>query len=155
MYINLAHVHEQPVMPANTASDGNQPVLLNLMDAIIAQKQRESGDVIQVDSVRADAVKALDYYLGLPVTKYREGTYSFWRNYSVTTNKAQKALCKLARIHLTPPPTSTGKYLMISSLFLTNNVCKALQALLVDHVFVKHSNNRHYHDLNGNDGFPV
>ena len=86
------------------------------MDAIIAQNQRETGDVVvvQVDSVRADALKVVDYYLGLPVTKYNEGTYSFWRDYS---DKAQKGLCKLARIHLTPPPTSTGIILVILSLF--------------------------------------
>ena len=106
----------QPVTPANTANIGNRPrpVMLSLMDSIIAQKQRDEGQVVQVDSVRADATKALDYYLGLPVTSDKEGPYSFWRDHSVTTDKAQKALCKLARIYLTPPPTSAGKIFVIS-----------------------------------------
>lgn len=101
---------QKPAMPTNPVTTEDRPVLLNLMDAIIAQNQRETGDVIQVDSVRADAVKAVDCYLSLPVTRHHEGTYSFWRNHSMTTDKAQKGLCKLSRIYLTPPPTSTGRY---------------------------------------------
>ena len=119
----LMHVFLQPAMPANTANNGNRPVMLNLMDEIIAQKQREEGQVIQVDTVRADATKALEYYLGLPVTPDKEGTYSFWRDYSVTTDKAQMALCKLARIYLTPPPTTIGKLIFAISFLTYNKQC--------------------------------
>ena len=79
----------------------------NLRSAIIADKQREMG-YIQTDTIRASTLKAVDYYLSLPLSEEHESTYSFWRQYSMTTDKAQKCLCNLARIYLTPPPTSTG-----------------------------------------------
>ena len=87
------------------------------MDAIIAQNQRETGQNLPGPSqrqrpltVREKAIDAVDEYLSLPVSTAEEGTYAFWREYKKTTDKAQKSLCKLARIHLTPPPTSTGKH---------------------------------------------
>ena len=55
--------------------------------------------------LREAAKKALDQYLSLPVTE--SDTYGFWRSYEKTTDMAQKSLCKMARIFLTPPPTST------------------------------------------------
>ena len=86
------------------------------MDAIIAQNQRGGGQNQPGPSqrqrpktVREKAIDALDEYLSLPVSTNEEGTYSFWREYQKTSDKARKALCELARIHLTPPPTSTGK----------------------------------------------
>ena len=79
------------------------------MDAIIAQNRREIGDTItEADPIRAAASGALEKYLSLPMSKAHEGTYAFWRDYKMTTDQAQKQLCNLARIHLTPPPTSTG-----------------------------------------------
>ena len=52
----------------------------------------------------------LDHYMGLPLSNLDESgddTFKFWRNYSVTSDKGQKALCRVARIYLTPPATST------------------------------------------------
>ena len=57
-----------------------------------------------------EARKAIEDYLSLPLSdpaENGEDAFKFWSNYSVTTNKAQKSLCHLARIFLTPPPTST------------------------------------------------
>ena len=71
---------------------------------MIAQSQRETGDIDEVDGIRMAASAALDSYLSLPVS---EDTFKFWRDYSRTTDKAQKSLCKLARKYLTPAPTST------------------------------------------------
>ena len=78
------------------------------MSAIIAQNQREAGDY-EMDETRIAAEKVIDSYLALPVSDpdLSEDTFAFWRDHSVTTNKAQKALCHLARVFLTPPPTST------------------------------------------------
>ena len=83
------------------------------MSAIIAQNQRETGDS-EVDTARLAAKTALEHYLALPLSdpddkKNPQDTFSFWKSYSVTTDEAQKALCHLARVYLTPPPTSTGK----------------------------------------------
>ena len=78
-------------------------------DKRIAKKAMETGD-IEIDSSRATAKKAIDHYLSLPLSdpeEKGEDTFKFWRDYSVTNDKAQKALCRLARHHLTPPPTST------------------------------------------------
>ena len=76
------------------------------MSRIIAQNEGSPDNV--VDSLRTVAQKALDSYLSLPVIGLNEDTFSFWRNYSITTDKAQKCLCDLARHYLTPAPTSTG-----------------------------------------------
>ena len=91
-------------------SNNNRPRLLCLMDAIIAQNVRETVGETHRDSTRGTALVALEHYLSLPVTKSNEGTYSFWKSYSMTTDRAQKSLCNVARVHLTPPPTSTGEY---------------------------------------------
>ena len=86
------------------------------MAAIRSQNQRETGDAslpfdeIPQDSTRIAATRAIDNYLGLPLSdadETGEDTFKFWRNYSVTRDTAQKALCNLARLFLTPPPTST------------------------------------------------
>ena len=77
------------------------------MSQIVAEGQG-TGDP-EVDGLRTDASSALEQYLNRPV---RSGTFSFWKEYSQTTDYAQKCLCKVARLFLTPPPTSTGKLLM-------------------------------------------
>ena len=86
------------------------------MAAIRSQNQRETGDASLTfqdtpqDSTRNAATKAVDNYLCLPLSdpdENGEDTFKFWRNYSVTRDTAQKALCNLARLFLTPPPTST------------------------------------------------
>ena len=91
-------------------------MLSRLRAAIIRQNQVETGDS-EIDTIRAQAQKALDDYLSLPILdEIQEGdapngsndTFIFWKNYSRTLNRAEKALAHLARIHLTPPPTSTG-----------------------------------------------
>ena len=77
------------------------------MSAIRARSQQGSGD-IEVDNVRRSAIKAIDTYLNLPLDDEDDAdTYAFWLNYSKTTDKAQKALCHLARKYLTPAATST------------------------------------------------
>ena len=77
--------------------------------ARVAQSERAAGD-IEIDSTRILAKKTIDNYLNLPLSDPEENgedTFKFWRNYSVTKDRAQKALCELARRYLTPPPTST------------------------------------------------
>ena len=73
----------------------------------------------EIDPTRTLAKKALDNYLSLPIlAEIQEGdapdasndTFIFWRNYSKNSNRAEKALAHLARIYLTPPPTSTGMF---------------------------------------------
>ena len=76
------------------------------MSARIARSEGSTEN--EVDGIRMSAKNALDHYLALPVV---EDTFVFWKNYAVTTDKAQKCLCKLARLYLTPPPTTTGIYL--------------------------------------------
>ena len=65
----------------------------------------------KTDEARIVAKKTVDHYLALPVSDpdKSEDSFAFWRKHNVTTNKAQKARCQLARVFLTPPPTSTGK----------------------------------------------
>ena len=89
--------------PANAA---NQGALSSRMSRIIARKK--GSQTTQDNGLRTMAEKALDSYLSLPVIGLNEDTFSFWRNYSVTSDKAQKCLCELARHYLTPAPTSTG-----------------------------------------------
>ena len=89
----------------------NDSGLKNLMAGIVARKVRETGDGAgAIDSTRTEATKAIDHYLALPLSdpdETGEDTFRFWRDYSITTDKAQKALCHLARLYLTPAPTST------------------------------------------------
>ena len=90
---------------------GQLPVFKNLMSEIRAQSQRESrlaGD-FEFDAVKKSATVAIEHYLSLPMDDEDGNSFTFWRNHSKTTDKAQRALCHLARIYLTPPPTSTGK----------------------------------------------
>ena len=94
------------------AAPSNAPRFKMLMSAIIAKNQRDS-QVSEVDAIRVAAQTALEHYLALPLSDPYDKTnpqdcFDFWRNYSVTTDKGQKALCHLARVFLTPPPTSTG-----------------------------------------------
>ena len=90
---------------------GNPPGLDSLMTAIIAQNQRETGDN-EIDTARIVAKATLQNYLNLPVhtddpdINFKADTFKFWKDYSVTTDKAQKHLAHLARQYLTPPPTS-------------------------------------------------
>ena len=83
------------------------------MAGIVARKVRETGDSVTLhvtDSMRTVAEKAINQYLALPLSnpdETGEDTFKFWRDYSITTDKAQKALCHLARLYLTPAPTST------------------------------------------------
>ena len=84
-------------------------VMRNLMAARVAQSVRDAGDT-EIDSSRIAAKKTIDNYLNLPLSDPEENgedTFKFLRNYSVTNDKSQKALCQLARRYLTPPPTST------------------------------------------------
>ena len=66
-----------------------------------------------MDQLRTAAKKAIEHYLSLPVLQPDDpetpDTFAFWKNHCWTTDKAQKGLCHLARLYLTPPPTSTGK----------------------------------------------
>ena len=89
----------------------------SLRAAIIRQNQQETGDS-EIDTIRKMATSALETYLNLPVLDEKEpnvpddptnDTFLFWKKYSKTSNEAQEALCHLARIYLTPPPTSTGE----------------------------------------------
>ena len=107
----------QATEPAGTSRDSkSKPEFSRLMASIIRQNQQETGDT-EIDTTREAAKKALENYLCLPVLAEKEeggrddpsnDTFLFWKNHSRTSDKAQKALCHVARIYLTPPPTSTG-----------------------------------------------
>ena len=96
------------------------------MASIVAQNQRTADPA--VDTLRISASAVLERYLSLPVSTHAEGTYQFWRNHSMTTDRAQKFLCELARIHLTPPPTSTG---MCNFYTIIVNNCPLATILLI------------------------
>ena len=87
-----------------TTNQTNQPALMSLMSQIISQGQ-QIAVVDEEERLRISAKTALDQYLSLPLSE--NDTFSFWRVYCQTNDRAQKSLAKLARIHLTPPPTST------------------------------------------------
>ena len=104
-------------------------MLSKLRADIIRKNQVQTGDS-EIDRTRNLAKKALEGYLSLPVLdEIQEGespdasndTFIFWRNFSKTNNKAEKALAHLARIHLTPPPTSTGMIYTMESRILTHS----------------------------------
>ena len=86
-------------------------MLSNIMTQIISESEQEPGngvaeiEVAEMDGIRVSAKVALNEYLSLPLSPVN--TFKFWKNYSQTTDRAQRSLCKLARLHLTPPPTST------------------------------------------------
>ena len=121
LIIDAHSLHSQPSNTSaprrETDGNDNRPVFLNLMDSIITQNQRETGDS-PADTFRKMAVGALDTYLYMPISKNHEGTYSFWRRHSMTIDVAQRGLCNLARTYLTPPPTSTGMWMLNFHLFL-------------------------------------
>ena len=58
------------------------------------------------DRLRRSAETALDQYLTLDTSDV-DDTFSFWRDYERTNDKARKSLCNQAKIFLTPAPTST------------------------------------------------
>ena len=116
-------------------ANGERSKLKNRMAAIVAQNQRETGD-IEIDATRLAAKKAIDNYLGLPLSDPEENgedTFKFWRNYSVTANKAQKALCHLARLYLTPPPTSTDVERLFSTAGGELNQKNGFESVLKSH----------------------
>ena len=90
------------------------PMVENLYQSIVTESQAEAGDM-EIDGQRLSARTVIDNYLNLPLSKHGEGTYTFWKEYTKTTDKAQKGLAHLARLYLTPPPTSTSKLLLANS----------------------------------------
>ena len=85
------------------------------MSQIVAQGQGQETNDPGVDLMRRAASSALKQYLDRPVDPDMD-TFEFWYEYSQTTDRAQKCLCEIARKFLTPPPTSTGKFLTHASL---------------------------------------
>ena len=81
-----------------------QTELDKVMSEIIEKGQQESGD-FEISGAGMSANATVQDYLSRPLCK---DTFEFWRGYSHTTEKAQKCLSNLARIYLTPPPTTTG-----------------------------------------------
>ena len=76
------------------------------MSQIVSDSAHNPGnEAAETDGLRVLAKAALNQYLNLPLSP--ADTFSFWKSYSLTTDRAQKSLCRLARLHLTPPPTST------------------------------------------------
>ena len=109
--LNIFQPSNSSGMPDTSGpSGGARPRILTLWSAIIAQNRRETGQNLEVGTARL-AKSTLDNYLGLPETPFNDAnsnaTFSFWKTYSNTSDKTQKALSKLAREYLTPP-TSTG-----------------------------------------------
>ena len=81
-------------------------MLSTIMSQIISESEQNPGnEAVEIDRHRTSAKVALNQYLSLPLSSV--DTFSFWNSYSQTTDAAQKSLCALARLHLTPPPTST------------------------------------------------
>ena len=109
----------KPLFPQEEVpSDENAPgpsTLRNIMRKTIKEKRASLGS--EIDCHRRTANKALDQYLALPNA---ENTMLFWKNHSITTDMAQEHLCELARVYLTPPPTSTG---MLDNYFCTLVSC--------------------------------
>ena len=100
----LLNISQVPNRAQQSTSSSDQLALQSLMSQIITQKQ-DIPDENDDDKLRTDAKKTLAEYLSLPVSE--NDTFSFWSNYGKTTDRAQKSLCKQARIFLTPAPTST------------------------------------------------
>ena len=97
--------------PAPTTT--GRTVLQGVMSRIISRKQGSAGD-LETDSFMRSANKAVDHYLNLPLDPLdidqkstSNTTFMFWKNYSETGDRAQKSLSALARIYLTPAPTSS------------------------------------------------
>ena len=91
---------------SNEQNPSEEPMLSSIMSQIISDsEQRPGNESAETDQIRISAKKALGQYLALPLSP--SDTFSFWKSYSLTTDQAQLSLCKLARLHLTPPPTST------------------------------------------------
>ena len=88
--------------------------MMNRMTARIARNQQDTVEVIETDRIRLLAKSTIDQYTNLPTTpindKSSNATFSFWRNYSRSSDIGQKGLAHLARFFLTPPPTSTGDF---------------------------------------------
>ena len=70
--------------------------------------QNEGSHANEIDAMRTSAKDVLDTYLNQPAIGLDQDTLCFWKTLSMSTDKAQKSLCDLARHYLTPPPTSTG-----------------------------------------------
>ena len=104
------------------------------MSARIARSEGSTEN--EVDGIRMSAKNALDHYLALPVV---EDTFVFWKNYAVTTDKAQKCLCKLARLYLTPPPTTTGIYLWKLVIFVMLALSMAMSAFTLQLLYTSSS----------------
>ena len=89
--------------------------LQNLMAEIIAQGQGSEENA--TDGLRASATMAIDQYLSQPIPRDPDNptrnldTFHFWRSYEKTGDLAQRCLCNLAKRFLTPPPTSTGRFI--------------------------------------------
>ena len=72
---------------------------------ILSKSQHGSEDP-EVDEVLKKAQEAIDEYLCKPVSDDTD-TFQFWREYDKSGNEVKKELARLARIYLTPAPTST------------------------------------------------
>ena len=84
--------------------DKPQSSLDKVMAKIIKRGQQESGDQ-EIEGAGMSANAAIQEYLSRPLC---DNTFEFWKRYSRSTERAQKCLSDLARIYLTPPPTTTG-----------------------------------------------
>ena len=86
------------------------------MNRIIAKRvQRPGGQEISDALSRSNA--AIDRYVDLPLDSLdidkksaSNATFQFWKDYSKNGDSIQKELAHIARIFLTPPPTSSGKW---------------------------------------------
>lgn len=75
------------------------------MAKIISKSQQKAGDH-EIDGIATTAAKAVEDYLSKPIHDDMD-TFHFWRDYEKEGDVTQKCLAKLARIYLTPAPTST------------------------------------------------
>lgn len=82
----------------------DQSALDKRMAKIIERGQQESGDQ-DIAGAGMSANAAVHDYLSRPLCK---DTFEFWKKYGHSTEKAQRCLSELARVFLTPPPTTTG-----------------------------------------------
>ena len=94
----LCHQVDQP--PQESA-----PKPSKLKD-IRAKRRSQNGSGNQGDEIEKSANKEVEDYLCYPASEDTD-TFTFWKDYSQSGSKARKCLARLARIHLTPAPTST------------------------------------------------
>ena len=89
--------------PRKTAQKPSK--LRGIMAKILSKSQQQSGDH-ELAGTGMTVNAAVEDYLSKPMYEDMD-TFHFWKEYSKSGDVTQRCLANLARLHLTPPPTST------------------------------------------------